>query len=366
MKSGRSLQELAAELSRQSQTRKDFLAPQGALKAVVDEGTVKIAGFPNEDALDITPHAHGQLATHLGIPKAYYDRMLETNGDLLTRNVNAWVDADADNKRMVRVLDGRVRAFLSPKFRPLDNFELATAVLPTLLDHKVQILSAELTETRMYIKGILPELSDELPAGLSYGGHERIGGDRGNVVAAITISNSDIGAGTLRVEPGVFTTRCTNLMTLAQAAMKKYHAGRAGQADDESWMVFADETRRADDAAFWLKVRDITVAAFDEAMFRKAIESIRKTTEAPITGELPKVIDLAVQQLALPPALSGGILTALAAGGDLTQWGLSSAITRVANDANDYELATELERAGGKVIALPERDWSKIAAGIAA
>jgi hypothetical protein len=34
----------------------------------------------------------------------------------------------------------------------------------------------------------------------------------------------------------------------------------------------------------------------------------------------------------------------------------------VANDVDDYEYATELERAGGKVIAMAERDWSKLAA----
>jgi hypothetical protein len=115
-----------------------------------------------------------------------------------------------------------------------------------------------------------------------------------------------------------------------------------------------------------LKVRDITMAAFNEAQFKKAIAEIKRTAEAPIRGELPKVIDLVVEQLALPPALSGGILTALAQGGDLTQWGLSSAITRVANGVEDYEMATTLERAGGAVIALGERDWSRIAAGVAA
>jgi hypothetical protein len=73
------------------------------------------------------------------------------------------------------------------------------------------------------------------------------------------------------------------------------------------------------------------------------------------------VVDLAIEQLALPPASNGNILKALAAGGDLTQWGLSSAITRVANDADDYELATLLERAGGTVLAMPEPAWMKLA-----
>lgn len=364
MKQGRSLQELAAELQRQAEIRKDFIAAQGAVEAVVVDDSVHIAGLPNLNPVTITPYAHGQLAGHLGIPKQYYDRMGTEQPTLLAANINAWFKADAGNKRMLRTLDGRVRAVLSPKFRALDNFDLASAIIPTLIEKKIQVMSAELTETRMYIKGILPEMSDALPEGMAYGGHNRVGGlgDRGHLVAAIVISNSDIGASALRVEPSVFTTHCTNLAILMAAAMKKYHAGRRQDGDGDSWEVYRDETRRADDAAFWLKVRDITMAAFNEANFRAAVAQIRKTAEAPIENDdLPVVVDMAIEQLALPPATTSGILKALAAGGDLTQWGLSSAITRVANDTVDYELATLLERAGGTVLAMPEPAWAKLA-----
>lgn len=363
MNAGRSLSSLAAELERQTASRKDFIAAQSAVEAVVVDNDVRIAGLPNLDPVQITPYAHGQLSDHLGIPKKYYDRMATEEPQLLARSINTWFVRDGQNKRMLRTLDGKVRAVLSPKFRALGNFDLANAVLPTLIESKIEITSCELTETRMYIKGILPTLSDELPNGLAFGtGHNAIGTrDRGKVVAAIVISNSDIGAGTLRVEPSVFTTWCTNLAIMKQAAMKKYHAGRANAAD-ESWQVFADETRRADDAAFWLKVRDITKAAFDESIFRAAVARMRATAENAIeSDDLPTVVDMAIEQLALPPALSGGILKALAAGGDLTQWGLSSAITRVANDAGDYELSTSLERAGGEVLELPATDWKRIA-----
>lgn len=365
MNAGMSLSALAAELERQAASRKDFLAAQGAVEAVVVDNDVRIAGLPNLEPVAITSYAHGQLSDHLGIPKKYYDRMATEQPDLLAININRWFKADAGNKRMLRTLDGKVRGILSPKFRALDNFDLAQAVLPVLMQNEAQIVSSQLTETRMYIKAILPSLSDVLPEGLAYGtGHNAVGGgmrDRGNVVAAIVISNSDIGAGTLRVEPSVFTTWCTNLAIMMQAAMKKYHAGRTNQAD-ESWQVFADETRRADDAAFWMKVRDITKAAFDETQFRAAVAQLRAAGEQPITSDaLPAVVDMAVEQLALPPASSNGILKLLAQGGDLSQLGLSQAITRFAGQTEDYEMATLLERAGGTVIDLKPTDWQRIA-----
>ncbi len=49
-------------------------------------------------------------------------------------------------------------------------------------------------------------------------------------------------------------------------------------------------------------------------------------------------------------------------GGDLSAWGLANAITRTAEDAADYDRATELEVAGGRVIELGPADWKALAA----
>jgi hypothetical protein len=364
---------LAAELERQTATRLDYIAPQGALTAEVIDADVRIGGFNGEPAA-ITNYAHGQLSDVLRIPKGYYDRMRAEQPAILRDNLNGWLRADPQHKRMLRTLDGKVRAVLSPKYRPLDNYDLANAILPKLIDRRdadgnklpsAQIVSAELTETRMFIKAILPELSDELPAGLAYGGHNRIDHDRGHVVAAVVISNSEVGAGTLKIEPSVFTTFCTNLAILAATAMRKYHVGRANETTD-SWEVFRDETRKADDTAFWLKVTDVTNSAFQEGPFRAAVEQLRLTAGQPITAsDLPKVVSLAVEQLALPVTTGGQALKFLAAGGDLTQWGLASALTRVANEAPDYEGATDLERAGGKLLAYTPGQWNALNAAAA-
>lgn len=368
MKTGRTLTELAQELERQVNSRKDYIAPQGRIEAKVIEGEVMLDGV-NGEPRAITPFAHKQLADHLSIPARYYDRMKVEQPALLADNLNTWLHADPANQRMVRTLDGKVRAVLSSKYRPLDNYDLASAVIPVLLDRKVQIVSAELTETRMYLKGILPDLSDELPTGMVWGqGHNAVApvgtrtyGRDGRLVAAITISNSEIGAGALRVEPSVFTTWCTNLAILAQAAMRKYHVGRSFEAD-EDFSIYRDETRQADDRAFWLKVKDVTESAFNEDTFKAAVAQIRDAAKEEIAStDLPKVVEVAVKQLALPVTSQNSILTALARGGDLTKWGLSSAITEVAGTVDSYEDATELERAGGKVLALDGRAWETIA-----
>src|ERR1051325_3148050 len=103
MKSGRSLTALAAELDRQTATRKDFLAPSDRLTAVVADlhvpggpdsagasgahGSLALAGL-NGDLFTLRPHAAGQIAQDLDIPKRYFDRLPASNPKLPPDNAN--------------------------------------------------------------------------------------------------------------------------------------------------------------------------------------------------------------------------------------------------------------------------------------
>ena len=365
-KQGKSIAELAQELERQANSKHDYVAPVERL--TFSEGTVGGGSIPesrslvvsglNGNTLALNNTAHGQLAEYAGIPKAYYDRTLREHPNLLAANVNTWVGDKKGDKRLVRTLDGNVRAWLSDRYRPLDNFDLAQAVLPKLIEHEVQVISSEVTENRLYIKGILPALSDSFDAGLGQG-HSAL--RKTVVVSAITISNSEVGLGALKVEPSVFTTWCTNLAVIAAAAMRKYHVGR-GLEIDEDFSIFTDKTRQLDDAAFWAKVVDTVGAAFNEETFRKAVESLRGAAETPIVSQdIVKVVEVTTKRFTLPESLRSPIVTALAQGGDFSKWGLAQAVTNVANNAPDYELATELEHVGGKIIDLGPADWKVIA-----
>src|SRR5262249_41625075 len=127
MYQGRSLQALAEEVKRQRAARRDFRAPSRQL--VMDrESRVEVAG---QGTFEPTPIAHRQIGERIGIPAKYYDRMRIEAPDLLASNVNHWL-RESDEKRLVRTLDGNARAFLSDRYRRLDNFELLEAALPTL------------------------------------------------------------------------------------------------------------------------------------------------------------------------------------------------------------------------------------------
>ena len=97
----------------------------------------------------VTELARRQLAEKLKIPFAYFERMRTEQPALLDRNVNTWLQGDTD-RRMIRILDGRVRAVLSDRYRRLDNYDLAENVLPMLQKLTyARFESVELTETRL-------------------------------------------------------------------------------------------------------------------------------------------------------------------------------------------------------------------------
>ncbi len=168
MKSGRSLSALAQELDRQLNSKKDYVVPSTLVHHTTreDGDTVLEIEAPETPApFEVTPLARRQLADKLKIPLAYFERMRTEQPALLDRNVNTWLQQD-EARPMLRTLDGRVRAVLSNRYRCLDNFDLAESVLPILGQFKDgSFESVELTETRMYIKFILPRLQYEMQVG---------------------------------------------------------------------------------------------------------------------------------------------------------------------------------------------------------
>lgn len=198
MKAGRTLTELAIELERQSSTKKDYLASTEVLK-MTDTGEITLQGDTPQE-FSVTEHAHTQIAARLEIPAKYYSRMRSQSPELLAANVNEWFQQKPE-RRMVRTLDGQMRAFLSDRYRRLDNYDLAAAVLPVLkeMGEGLKIVSTQLTESRMYIKVINDRLELEVK--------------KGDVVqAGMVISNSEVGLGSLKVEPLIYRLICTNGM----------------------------------------------------------------------------------------------------------------------------------------------------------
>lgn len=359
MKAGSTLTSVATRVDRLTRSARDFLAKPSQIRvaASTDDKPASLVLDDGSGALSfgISDLVHEQLADFADIPVPYYKRMRESAPDLLAANANGWL-ARGTGRRLVRTALGDddqpiARGFLSDRYRPLDNHQLLEAVLPLLSANGIRIESCELTEKRLYLKAISERVTDQVHVGET-------------VMAGIVISNSEVGFGALTIQPLVFTLRCTNGLVLEDASLRQHHVGRrhGDPGDGDIRSLLSDEARTADDRAFFLKVRDVSKAALDEGLFRRQVDRLRVAAGMPITSDhLGKVVDVTAKRFSLSEGEGTSILAHLIRGGDLTQWGLVSAITRHSQDVADYDRATELERIGGKLVELPKTDWMSLA-----
>ncbi len=87
MKNGKSLVELAQELERQSQAKKDFVASTETME-MTPGGQLILDNSSSDNTYDfsLTEVAHTQISQRLNIPLKYYKRMREDAPELLAQN----------------------------------------------------------------------------------------------------------------------------------------------------------------------------------------------------------------------------------------------------------------------------------------
>ena len=157
MKQGfKTIQELYQKLEEQRENRKDMIADTRSLIVNSADGISSLSVSTGDDVMFyvVSDVAHRQIADRLGIPFKYYDRMRLEYPTLLDQNINGWLIKNPE-KRMLRTLDGKLRAFLSDRYRRLDNLELVDHVLPVIAQMKgCSIESCDITETHLYMKAV--------------------------------------------------------------------------------------------------------------------------------------------------------------------------------------------------------------------
>jgi hypothetical protein len=342
-----SIVDLAKELQAQMATKKDYIVPTSVLQMSITKEKRPIITGANHN-MGITSYAHGQIAGRLGIPGQYYSKMLADAPDLLAENVNHWFKANPET-RMLRTIGGNIRAFLSDRFRPIDYYDTVQAILPKIIESGCEIVSCALTETKLYIKAITKKI------------HAAVVGDV--VQAGIVVSNSEVGAGALNVEPLIFKLRCLNGLIVSDSGVRKHHIGKIA---DESNELYKRETLMASNKALFMKVNDVVASILTESTFRKFVDGIKISADMKITRDPLKVVEDISGRFQLQEKESTGIIQHLIAGGDLSKWGLVNAITRTSQDVSDYDRATDLERFGGDLMAISEGQWVELAQNRAA
>jgi hypothetical protein len=348
MKTGRTLVELAQELIAQQQTKRDFHANTKSL-SMVPSGDFQLETTNGLELMPATGYAHSQMASKLSIPKVYYDRMKQQSPDLLAENVNHWLGERPDETSLIRTLRGQMRAFLSSRYRIVDNHDILEMVIPELAEmgSGIEIVSCQVTDERMYLKVINKNIEAAIAVG-------------DPVQAGFILSNGEIGNSSISVEPFIYRLVCTNGLILKDKCQRKNHAGRSAENSD----LYAIDTIQAIDSAFKLKVRDLVRNAISITTFQETVAEMQGAKSNLITGNPVKAVELTSKAIGLNENESSIVLNHLIRAGDLSQFGMLNAVTRTAEDIESYDRATEVERLGSSVLYLPQTTWREVATAI--
>ena len=335
------LRSFVEEVERREGSKEDYVAHQGAIEMAYDSQLV----LEGQGMFGINDHAHGQIATTHNIPKAYYDRMGEIPG-LRTQNVNSWMKASPASKRFVRILDGEARAFLSDRFRPIDNYELLnTSIIPALdpLSDSLQVLSTSLSPRKMYMQIVFPTLQAEVKAGdiVQYG---------------ITISNSEVGAGAVNVEELIWRLICENGMK-GVSMFKKHHLGRRM---DQDYGMFSDETVKQELVTYQMQLKDIITSALkDKDGLMSHVRRLQGAMNDAIV-DAPTTVENVTKRYGITQDKTDPILETLYKEGK-NRYGLAQAITALAHSTDNPDDQDSYESTGGKIITLTNSEWKVLA-----
>lgn len=218
-------------------------------------------------------HAQRQVATKLGIPFKYWEKMANDIPALLSLNFNSWVqkyyEEDQDKKVFIRCYrdevgsrTGVLRAVLSNYYMPIDNLSLLAIALDAITKMKneagidIRVGKCNLSETNFYVKFVSPTIRQEGinflknyrdPNNGEFGG---LGRDNG-IVSGFVISNSEVGVGSLNVSPMLTMKACLNNMIWRDENFSRRHIGSRMDVG-----VYEDDTKRSALQTIKLQIRD--------------------------------------------------------------------------------------------------------------
>jgi hypothetical protein len=388
--------DLMAELDRLDSAKVDAITDTRALRmlprdvesnALEDRAMLVAADGNGGLGLRVQRGAHQQIAERTGIPWKYYERMLGGDPELLAENVNNWFH-DEPQKRLVRMMgpltdeQGRVleamnarfamRAMLSDSYRPVDNGEVVRQVLPIAEANGATVESWDLTERHFHLRMVTPERDvkelaeqikrDRPDLGAHFTGLHEI------ISTGIAIRNSETGHAAYSAQPMVKVLRCTNLLVVTKA-LRVVHVGSKQEGED---FAFQEDTRRLDDAAIILKVRDHAAAMFSDEAVESTVMAIANAQNVQI--QLPPEVhtmqfvegvgrrfELTEDENRILQDEFMHELPYSSMDRCPTRWTVSQALTATAKHVPDAERRFQLQQAGWQVLGSPVRELLKAA-----
>lgn len=380
------LERMVAELERQKASRLDFVAATPAVTFVPAEEKghidmllpVELGDEYAGERVRVSDHSLGQIAAKTknvvnapgvglrnvmatpGIPVKFIRELTACQPQIAADLINK-LHGIGQERRLSRILSGRLRAWLSDSYRMVDNYDVAFHALDTARACGGEVIESRLTEQRMSIQfttrevagTVIDKQNSVLGAPGSGANHEWLkttnlewgnyNPPEGTVHPVITVSNSETGNGGFTVSIGVLVAFCIN-MAVVSTEISKIHIG---QKLEEG--MYQQDTIKTMSEAIVLQTRDIMRKAFDARWFHDLCDQMQESTDRVVMHPVRVVTNLC-KDTGLNEENRDAILSHFMRGGSHNAWGVGQAVARTAQDVTDADIATFLEGIAGSVL----------------
>jgi len=349
----------------------DYIAPTHELQKTTDANGVpqvvieQRGGVPTT-ILDVNDVSFGQIAGHAGIDVRTARRLQAGYSEQFDGLINA-IWQKEPSVRMLRSYEGlaltdggrgKLRAFVSDKFKTFDNVNLLNSALPQLMESpaQFQVVNATVTDKRLYLR--LKSLV-----------HTGEGAGVGDFMAnGIGLQNSEVGAGSVSVYQIAWTLACLNgMQTQNKTRSSHITSGR----DSDDWGLLSDQAKDADNRALELKIRDLVGVYSSRDSFDAVLESMKAAAADVIDADADKaaVVENLGAVMKLTKKETGdvlnGLLDTIGQSGyerdkPISRATLINAVTAVSHkaDADDVDL---WQQRGGALLSMRPADWQRVA-----
>jgi len=207
MKKGNEIKDVLKRLKDDNMRKDDYIVPLKSFEVLSTDRYPNLLISERIDSssgieLKMTDHSIGHLCNKLEIGTSYIRKCLPYP-DLVTHNLNHWIENTKNKNLMVRTIDDTARAILSDRYKRIDNDLVANKTLSMLIDMKAELKYCSYNGDQLNLTATLPKLKGEVKEG-------------DLVTGGVTITNCEVGTSSLKVQPFVYRLVCTNGMVVPE------------------------------------------------------------------------------------------------------------------------------------------------------
>ena len=338
MKKGHDIKNMLNRINEDKSKKSDYLVDMKSMEIKTNAFTfpsISVDHLKDKEFV-LNDHSLNQLCGRLEIGTHYINKCLPVSQNLVAHNLNFWINKTKSRELMLRTYidrheDVEARAIMSNRYKRIDNDVVANHSLNKLMDMKADLKYSHYDRDSLNITAVLPKLEGEVK--------------KDDIVqGGITITNSEIGGGSLIIQPFIYRLVCTNGM-VAPRYLNRFYAKHVGKViinpeKDEQWITIIN------------KMQEQIELVSNPELFQENLQKLKDATEKKVTSH--EIVQL-TKRHGVSDSERAQIFEKLKHYvGDTfstSKYELANAVTNIANDEEKSDQRSrQLQELGGLII----------------